>query len=45
MAEPINLGTINFYGRVGGGSGYPGPDFNVDYNQDFRAAEPEESDE
>lgn len=37
--DVINLGTINFYGKVGGGgSGEHQPDFNVDFNADFRAA-------
>lgn len=41
MADVINLGTINFYGvEVSGWSA--GPDFNADYNQDCRAAVPEE---
>ena len=42
MADVINLGTINFYGYGSGGGGSAGPDFNVDYNQDFRAAVQEE---
>lgn len=42
MADVINLGTINFYGYGSGGGGSAGPDFNVDYNQDFRAVVPEE---
>lgn len=38
MEDVINLGTINFYGRPGG-MPEPEPDFNVDYNADFRAAD------
>ena len=41
MADVINLGTINFYGYGSGGGGSAGPDMNLDFNQDFRAAEEE----
>ena len=39
----IDLATINFAGRGNGGSspGTRNPDFDLDYNQDFRAALPE----
>lgn len=36
----INLGVIDLGG--GSSSWKRGPDYNADYNQDFRAAEPEE---
>lgn len=43
MAGVIDLATIDFRRR----SELPthGPDFNADYNLDFRAAEPEDEDE
>lgn len=43
MAGVIDLATIDFRRR----SELPakGPDYNADYNLDFRAAEPEDSDE
>ena len=41
MNDVIDLATINFR-PGGGGSGQRLPDFNADFNGDFRAAEPEE---
>jgi len=42
MNDTIDLATINFLPGGGGGGGSREPDFNVDYNGDYRAAEPEE---
>lgn len=42
MVDVIDLATINFVPGGGGGSGQRDPDYNVDYNGDFRAAEPSE---